>query len=73
MSSINDPGPLASPAEGSPVKFPMAAFASAASYFDAYAEEMARATKTIDPEAVDRAAASPPRGLYPRGPDVLLW
>lgn len=56
MSSINDPGPLASPAEGSPVKFPMAAFASAASYFDAYAEEMARATKTIDPEAVDRAA-----------------
>ena len=57
MSSINDPGPLTSAIGGSPVKFPMAAFASAASYFDAYAEEMARAAKTIDPEAFDRAAA----------------
>ena len=57
MSSINDPGPLTSAIGGSPVKFPMAAFASAASYFDAYAEEMARAAKTIDPEALDRAAA----------------
>jgi phosphoheptose isomerase len=35
----------------------MAACAGAASYFDAYAEEMARAAKTIDPEALDRAAA----------------
>jgi phosphoheptose isomerase len=56
MSSVYDPSPLASPAEGSPVKFPMAAFVSASSYFDAYAEEMARAAKTIDPEALDQAA-----------------
>jgi phosphoheptose isomerase len=55
MSSVHDPG--TSPVGGSLVKFPMAAFASAASYFDAYAEEMARAAKTIDPEALDRAAA----------------
>jgi phosphoheptose isomerase len=57
MSSVHNLGSLTPPASSSPVKFPMAAFASAASYFDAYAEEMARATKTIDPEALDRAAA----------------
>src|ERR1700757_668970 len=56
MSSIHDPGSVASLADGSAVKFPMAAFASAASYFEAYAEEMARAAKTIDSEAFDRAA-----------------
>ncbi len=44
-------------ADGSPVKFPVAPYASAASYFDAYAEEMSRAAKTIEPEAFDRAAA----------------
>jgi phosphoheptose isomerase len=57
MSSIHDPGSVTSLADGSAVKFPIAAFASAASYFDAYAEEMARAAKTIDPDAFDRAAA----------------
>ena len=41
---------------GSPVKFPAAPYPSAASYLDAYAEEIARACKTIDPEAFDRAA-----------------
>ena len=40
-----------------PVKFPLAPYASAGSYFDAYTEEMARAAKTVDPEAFDRAAA----------------
>ena len=39
------------------MKFPVAPYASAGSYFDAYAEEMARAAKTVDPEAFDRAAA----------------
>jgi phosphoheptose isomerase len=39
-----------------PVKFPVAPHASAASYFDSYAEEMARATKTIDPAAFEQAA-----------------
>ena len=38
-------------------KFPVAPHRSAASYFDAYAEEMSRAAKTIEPEAFDRAAA----------------
>lgn len=57
MSSIHDPGSVTSLTDGSAVKFPMAAHASAASYFDAYAEEMTRAAKTIDPAALDRAAA----------------
>lgn len=43
-------------ADGAEVKFPIAPFASAASYFDSYAEEMSRAAKTIDPATLDRAA-----------------
>ncbi len=39
------------------VKFPAAPYASAGSYFDAYADEMARAAKTIEAVALDRAAA----------------
>ena len=39
------------------VKFPVAPYASAGSYFDAYADEMARAAKTIEAAAFDRAAA----------------
>ena len=57
MSSVYDLPTLGPPAGSSPVKFPMAPYASAASYFDGYAEEMARAAKTIEPEALDRAAA----------------
>ncbi len=57
MSSFHDLPAIASPADGSPVKFPVAPHRSAASYFDAYAEEMSRAAKTIEPEAFDRAAA----------------
>ena len=57
MSSVYDLRTLTSPAEGSSVKFPAAPYANAASYFDAYAEEMSRAAKTIEPEAFDRAAA----------------
>ncbi len=41
----------------SAVKFPVAPYASAGSYFDAYADEMARAAKTIEAVAFDRAAA----------------
>ncbi len=40
----------------SAVKFPVAPYASAGSYFDAYADEMARAAKTIEAAAFDRAA-----------------
>ena len=57
MSSVYDLRTLTPPAGSGPVKFPMAPYASAASYFDAYAEEMSRAAKTIEPEAFDRAAA----------------
>ncbi len=54
MSSVYDaPAPAAA---GSPVKFPAAQYRSPASYLDAYAEEIARAGKTIDPAAFDDAA-----------------
>ena len=46
-----------SPATGNPVKFPVGPYASAASYFDAYAEEMARAVKSVEADALERAAA----------------
>ena len=57
MSSHYDLSAIAPPANGSPVKFPMAPYRSASLYFDAYADELARAAKTIEPEAFDRAAA----------------
>jgi phosphoheptose isomerase len=43
---------------GLPVKFPIGPYGSAASYFDAYADEMARAAKSIDATALERAAAT---------------
>ena len=39
------------------VKFPIAPYASAASYFDAYAEELARAAKSIESITLERATA----------------
>lgn len=45
------------PAGNSPAKFPVVPYASAASYLDAYAEEIGRACKTIDAAAFDRATA----------------
>jgi phosphoheptose isomerase len=56
MSSAYDLQALPPPAGDGPVKFPIAPYASAASYFDAYAEEMSRAAKSIEPAALDRAA-----------------
>jgi phosphoheptose isomerase len=44
-------------AVGSPVKFPLGPYASAASYFDAYSEEMARAVKSVEPAMLERAAS----------------
>jgi phosphoheptose isomerase len=41
----------------SAVKFPAAPYPSAAAYLNSYAEEIARACKTIDPDAFDNAAA----------------
>ena len=57
MNSFYDMPTIAPPANGSPVKFPTGPHRSAALYFDAYADEMSRAAKTIEPEAFDRAAA----------------
>ena len=57
MSSVYDLSTLTPPAGSSSVKFPMSPYASAASYFDGYAKEMARAAKSIEPGALDRAAA----------------
>ena len=56
MSSAYDLQAFASDADSS-VKFPLAPYASAASYFDAYAEEMARAAKSIESAMLERAAA----------------
>jgi phosphoheptose isomerase len=46
------------PAAGSSVKFPMGPYATAASYFDAYADEMARAAKSVEPAVLELAAAT---------------
>jgi phosphoheptose isomerase len=43
-------------AADSSVKFPIAPYASASSYFDAYTEELARAAKCIDPVMLETAA-----------------
>jgi len=56
MTSTYDYQACPSAADSDSVKFPAAPYASAASYFDSYAEEMARAAKTIDPAAFERAA-----------------
>jgi phosphoheptose isomerase len=57
MSPVYDPRAFASADAVGPVKFPIAPYASAASYFDAYAEEMSRAVKSIEPTALERASA----------------
>jgi phosphoheptose isomerase len=57
MSSFYDLQTVAPPADGSLVRFPMAPYTNAGSYFDAYADEMSRAAKTIEPAAFDSAAA----------------
>jgi phosphoheptose isomerase len=57
MSIIRELPVLASPADGAAAKFPAAPHASAGSYFCAYAEEKARAADSIEPAALDRAAA----------------
>jgi phosphoheptose isomerase len=57
MSSVYDLQATTPAAGSSPVKFPFAPYPSASSYLDAYAEELSRAAKTIEPAAFDRAAA----------------
>jgi phosphoheptose isomerase len=57
MSSVYDLRAPAPSVVSSPTKFPAAPHGSAASFFEAYAEETARAGQTVDPVALDRAAA----------------
>jgi phosphoheptose isomerase len=56
MSAAQDLRTVKHPADDSGVKFPIAPYVSSGSYFDAYAEEMSRAAKTIDRSSLDRAA-----------------
>lgn len=55
--SVIDDLPALAPSAGGATKFPAAPHASAASYFGAYAEETARAASSVEPAALDRAAA----------------
>jgi phosphoheptose isomerase len=57
MSSTYDLRTSAPAADASPVKFPAGPYASAATYLDAYAEELSRAAKSIESTAFEGAAA----------------
>jgi phosphoheptose isomerase len=57
MSTIHDLRALTTSADGKLAKFPATPHATAASFFDAYTDEAARAAKSVDPTALDRAAA----------------
>src|SRR5580704_13517331 len=56
MTSAYDLHACAPPVGSTATKFPIAPYASAGSYLDAYAEEFSRAAKTIEPAAFDKAA-----------------
>lgn len=55
MTTIHPNGPSAPPWRS--LQFPSIRYATAASYFDAYAAEATRAALSVDPAALDRAAA----------------
>ena len=57
MSSAYDLRTFAPTTDARPVKFPSGPYASAALYFGAYAEELSRAAKSIEPAAFEDAAA----------------
>jgi phosphoheptose isomerase len=57
MSSVYDLKSFTPSADGVPARFPAVSYGSAASYFDAYAEEAAWAASSVEPSALDRAAA----------------
>ena len=56
MSSIYDLQDLAPSVVGRPAKFPAVPHGNAGSFFEAYAEEIARAGRTIESDALNRAA-----------------
>lgn len=57
MTSLHDLSIFAPPADGTSAKFPDAPYDSVASYFEAYAEETARAARSVEPAALNRAGA----------------
>jgi phosphoheptose isomerase len=57
MSTVHDLPDLAPPPGGTPAKFPAAPYASAATYFSAYAEATSRAASSVETAAVAQAAA----------------
>ena len=57
MSTVNDLQVPTPPVAGTAGKFPALPYESAAAYFDAYAKETARAMRSIEPAALDQAAA----------------
>ena len=57
MNLAHDLQTLAPAAEPITAKFPSVPYARAAWFFDAYAEETARAVSSVEPAALDRAAA----------------
>jgi phosphoheptose isomerase len=57
MSTVHDLRVFAAPADAMSAKFPASPYVSAASYFGAYAVEAKRAATTVEPAALDRAAA----------------
>jgi phosphoheptose isomerase len=59
MSSVYALESTAAPGASVPVRFPVAQHVCAGLYFGDYAKEMARASKTVDPAAMERAAEVP--------------
>jgi phosphoheptose isomerase len=57
MSTLHDLHTVAPPADGTLTRFPAVPYPRAGAYFDAYATELARAAGSIDPIALDQAAA----------------
>jgi phosphoheptose isomerase len=57
MTTIHDLEAFSPPAEQTPAKFPASPFASAATYFSAYAEEASRAVGSVERAAFAHAAA----------------
>jgi phosphoheptose isomerase len=70
MTTVHDVQDLASAPSRVRAKFPTTAFQSAAAFFDAYAEQTAKAASSIDPVALD-AAADMLLAAYIRGARVF--
>jgi phosphoheptose isomerase len=57
MTSVDQLPGIAPSDDSSPEKFPAAPYSRAAWYFDGYTQETARAASSVEPAALDRAAA----------------